>query len=110
MSAAVLQDVNSVVVAPDHYHLVATELVTDEVAGLPDLAFVSDEYPSALEYPLHLELENRRIGVKAPVYVVGLLLGVLPIGDWSMLTTLSMNSAPCMDSCFPGISRALLII
>ncbi len=32
---------------------------------------------------------NSRIGVQTPVYVAGLLLGVLPIGAWSIPITLS---------------------
>ena len=31
---------------------------------------------------------------KTPVYVAGLLLGVLPIGDWSIAITLSKYSIP----------------
>ena len=34
------------------------------------------------------------IGPKAPVYVAGLDLGVLPIGDWSISIILSINSVP----------------
>ena len=71
MSAAVLQYVNSVVVAPDHDHLVAPEFATNEVARLLDLAFVPDEYPSALEDSFHLKLEYHRIGVKTPMCTIG---------------------------------------
>ena len=34
------------------------------------------------------------IGSKAPVYVAGLDLGVLPIGDWSITITLSIAFIP----------------
>ena len=71
MGAAVLQNANSVVVASDHDYLVAPELASDEVTSLLDLAFVPDKDPSAFEDPFHLELEDRRIGVKAPVRAVG---------------------------------------
>ncbi len=47
---------------------------------------------------------NSLMGVNVPVYVAGLLLGVLPIGDWSMLTTLSICSKPSMILYFPGLS------
>ena len=39
--------------------------------------------------------------------VAGLLRGVRPIGDWSMLTTLSTASVPSMESQSPGRSFAL---
>ena len=44
-------------------------------------------------YPLSLAscvaANNSLIGVNAPVYVAGLLRGVLPIGLWSIAITLS---------------------
>ena len=49
-------------------------------------------------YPLVLDsgrLVNQSLtGPKAPVYVAGLDLGVLPIGDWSISIILSINSTP----------------
>ena len=42
-----------------------------------------------------------------PVYVAGLLRGVLPIGDWSILTILSMLSSPVIFLCSPGLFFAL---
>ena len=61
-------------------------------------------------YPLALasevEAKRSRIMSNTPVYVAGLDLGVLPMGDWSMLITLSSNSIPFMSLCFPGMHRA----
>src|SRR5512143_2817496 len=51
-------------------------------------------------------MANRsRIGVKVPEYVAGFDRGVRPMGDWSMLITLSTNSSPETDACAPGRSR-----
>lgn len=36
--------------------------------------------------------------------MAGLDLGVLPIGDWSILITLSSFSIPLISLCFPGVS------
>lgn len=36
---------------------------------------------------------------KVPVEVAGLLLGVRPMGDWSLSMTLSMESKPASESC-----------
>ena len=43
---------------------------------------------------------------KTPVYVAGLDRGVLPIGDWSILITLSSCSIPRISLCSPGIVLA----
>ena len=63
-------------------------------------------------YPLSLASEvdakRSRIISNTPVYVAGLDLGVRPIGDWSILITLSSCSIPSIPSCFPGIHLALL--
>ena len=49
-------------------------------------------------YPLVLDsgrlVNQSLIGPKAPVYVAGFDLGVLPIGDWSISIILSINSTP----------------
>ena len=49
-------------------------------------------------YPLVLDsgklVNQSLIGPKAPVYVAGFDLGVLPIGDWSISIILSINSVP----------------
>ena len=42
------------------------------------------------------------ISPKSPVYVAGLLRGVLPIGDWSISITLSRFSTPLIALNFPG--------
>ncbi len=44
-----------------------------------------------------------RIRSNTPVYVAGLDRGVRPIGDWSILITLSRCSTPSISLCFPGI-------
>ena len=49
------------------------------------------------------------IGPKAPVYVAGLDLGVLPIGDWSISIILSINSVPLNPLKGFGIFRDLLL-
>jgi len=41
-----------------------------------------------------------------PVYVAGLDLGVLPIGDWSIFIILSMFSNPLISLHLPGFSLA----
>src|SRR6476661_1298722 len=41
-----------------------------------------------------IEANRVRISVKKPQYVAGLLLGVRPIGDWSISMTLSIFSSP----------------
>src|SRR4030095_14616381 len=41
-----------------------------------------------------IDANNVRMSVKKPQYVAGLLLGVLPIGDWSISITLSICSNP----------------
>ena len=43
---------------------------------------------------------------KSPVYVAGLDLGVLPIGDWSILITLSRLSKPYIAGIRPGEQTA----
>src|SRR5512139_3579014 len=51
-------------------------------------------------------MANRsRTGVNVPEYVAGFDRGVRPMGDWSMLITLSTNSRPDTDACAPGRSR-----
>ena len=50
------------------------------------------------------------IGPNAPVYVAGLDLGVLPIGDWSISITLSINSVPLKPLKGFGILRELLLL
>ena len=50
------------------------------------------------------------MGVKAPVYVAGFDLGVLPIGDWVMFTTLSIKWLPLRFLYFPSLSFVLLIV
>ncbi len=42
-----------------------------------------------------------RISVNTPVYVAGLERGVLPMGDWSISTTLSRCSKPKISLCLP---------
>jgi hypothetical protein len=42
--------------------------------------------------------------VKSPVYVAGFDRGVLPIGDWSISITLSINASPSIDPYGRGIS------
>ena len=53
-------------------------------------------------YPLALasgrDAYSSLIGPKRSMYVAGLDLGVLPIGLWSIATSLSMNSNPSIDS------------
>ena len=49
------------------------------------------------------------IGPKAPVYVAGLDLGVLPIGDWSISIILSINSTPLYPLKDFGVFLALLL-
>ena len=41
---------------------------------------------------------------KTPVYVAGLDLGVLPIGDWSIFIILSILSIPTTSLHLPGFS------
>ena len=49
------------------------------------------------------------MGPKAPVYVAGLDLGVLPIGDWSISIILSINSIPLIPLNGKGIFLDLLL-
>ena len=51
--------------------------------------------------------KTSRMSSKTPVYVAGLLLGVRPIGDWSMSIILSKYSAPSIFLNFPGTSLDL---
>ena len=65
-------------------------------------------------YPLVLDSGNpvnqSLIGPKAPVYVAGFDLGVLPIGDWSISMILSINSVPLNPLNGFGIFRDLLLL
>ena len=47
------------------------------------------------------------ISSNTPVYVAGLLLGVLPIGSCDISITLSIFSRPIIFLCFPGFSFVL---
>ena len=64
------------------------------------------------EYPLVLAsavAANKSLIISnTPVYVAGLDLGVLPIGDWSMSITLSSCCVPSIPSHSPGTVLALL--
>ena len=71
MRARIAHDVDAAIVGARHQHLVAAEVGAQEVVRLGDLALVGDEQPGAAENPLHLELENARIGVEAPMHHVG---------------------------------------
>src|SRR5262249_56111335 len=59
-------------------------------------------YPRTLAS--RLEANSERILSNTPVYVAGFDRGVRPIGDWSMLMTLSMSSVPSIVLCRPGTS------
>ena len=62
-------------------------------------------------YPLSLDRvvceNNFLISSNTLVYVAGFDLGVLPIGDWSIIIDLSIFSIPSIDVCFPGNVSAL---
>jgi len=71
--------------------------VVEEAPNLPQLK------GARIEELLTAQLRN--LGVNAPVYVAGFERGVRPIGDWSMLITLSRCWAPSIVLWCPGTTR-----
>ena len=55
-----------------HDDRLAAELGGDEIAGIRDLARMTDEQPGAAEDAFHLQVEQVRIGIDAPVHTAGL--------------------------------------
>jgi hypothetical protein len=64
-------------------------------------------FPYPLIFASFVSAKIFRISSNTPVYVAGLLLGVLPIGDWSIFIILSIFSIPFTSLHFPGFSFAL---
>src|SRR5262249_19059854 len=70
--AAVVEHAHRAVGMADHDHRLATDLYRPVVADLRHLALVPEIGPHLVEDALHLELENRRIGIDAAVNAIGL--------------------------------------
>src|SRR5262249_24085420 len=72
MAAAVEQHVHLAVAVTHHDHGLAAELGGDVIAGRGNLARMPDIEPGAAEDALHLELEDRGIGIDVAVHAAGL--------------------------------------
>ena len=72
MGALVVDDAEFAFGIAHHHHRPAADLRREIVAGLFHLAFVADVDPGGAEDPLHLQLEDCRIGVELPVHAAGL--------------------------------------
>ena len=72
MRAAVVEHAHRAVGMAHHDHRLAADLHRPVVADIRHLALVPDIGPHLVEDVLHLELENRRIGIDAAVNAIGL--------------------------------------
>jgi hypothetical protein len=72
VGTAVDQHAHGSVGVPGHDHRLPPHARGEEVARIPNLTLVADEKPGAAEDPIHLEVEERGIGVHRPVDTVGL--------------------------------------
>ena len=68
VGALVVHHVQRAVVVAHHHHRLAADLGREIVAGIFHLALVADIDPGRAEQALHLQLEDRRIGVDLPVH------------------------------------------
>src|SRR5262249_40400368 len=67
MAALVVTDANRAIHVPNHHYRPATPTRLEVVDGIPDLAFVADVDPCDAKNALHLQLEDRRVGVQPAV-------------------------------------------
>ena len=67
MAAAVEQHMDAAVAMPRHHHRLPPEFGGKKIARIGDLAGMADEQPGPAENPLHLQFEDIRIGIDAPV-------------------------------------------
>lgn len=68
--AAVVQDVHAAVAGAHHQHVLVAQARGVIVARLGHLAFVADVDPGAAVDALHLQFEDRRVGVQGAVHAV----------------------------------------
>ena len=72
MGAAVDEHVHRAVAVARHDDGLAPHARREEIAGAPHLALVTEDQPRAAKDPVHLELEDLRIGVDGAMDAVGL--------------------------------------
>src|SRR5262245_60444639 len=72
MRTAVVEDAHRAVGMADHDHRLAADLHRPVVADPRHLTLVPDIGPHLVEDTLHLELEDRRVGIDAAVNTIGL--------------------------------------
>ena len=67
MGALIVYQANAAIGVADKYQGTPADPGGDEIARLPDLAFMADIHPGAVEDAFHLHLEDIRISVYPPV-------------------------------------------
>src|SRR5262249_37779188 len=72
VGALVVDDVDAAVAVAREQHGLGADARRDEIARVLHLAFMADIDPGALEDALHLERENRWIGIKIAMHAVRL--------------------------------------
>ena len=72
MDATVDEDVHRAVTVAGHDDGLAPHARREEIAGAPHLALVTKDQPRAGKDPVHLELEQRGIGIDRTMNAVGL--------------------------------------
>jgi hypothetical protein len=72
MGATIEKDMHFAVAVAGHDYRLTGEFSGEVVSGVGHLARMTDKKPSSAEHPLHLELENLRIGINAAMHAPGL--------------------------------------